>query len=281
MSAVRLDIERSCLGRFVVNSGALLVGDSCCHPFTTQARKGAWFAFRERAPVGIWGRRNTRLQVVHADFLGYELDVVCEKPESHVIGVDAGQVVVIDAAVGFDDDAALDAPRDAIVAPGHGVLVSSGIGDGAYDATVFVRDAVAVAIDIEFIGETAVRLAQCTLPGVEDLPGELRPELQRVQRTAITAYGPPIPVWFARPVEDLQWLLPIGVDIEEHRQTLWECVELDDLAYGSLQQRCFGRLPALVTDGVKIYILGEYEGHRGLWTTHSLVRDGTMVRSLP
>ena len=281
MSAVRLDIERIFIGRFMVNSGALRVGDPCCGPFTTPARNGAWFAFRERAPLGIWGRRNTRLQVVHADFLGYDLAVICEKPETQVVGVDAGLVAAVDAKEDFDLEAAIDTQRDAIIASERGVLVSSGIGDGAYDATVYVRDNVAVALDVEFIGETTVRLTQCTLPGVEELPGELRPDRQQRQVTAITAYGPPITVPFARPIEDLQWLLPVGIKIEEHRQSLWECVELDAAVYGALQQRCFGLSPALVTDGVKIYILDDHDGQRGLWTTHSLVRDGTMARSLP
>lgn len=285
MTAVRLLIERTCLGEFEVRSGALCVGDPCCYPFTTQARTGTWFAFLEKAPFGAWGRRNTRLQVLHADFLGYDLSVICRKPETKVVGVDAGLVAIVDANEPFDLDAAVDAQRDAIVdavgaEAGRGVLVSSGLGDGAYDTTLHLRDDEAVVIDIEFIGETEVRLAQCTLPGVDELPVSLRPDLRRVEREAINASGPPVPVWLARPVEELQWVLPLGVDIAAHRQWLWECVELEEGAFNALQERCCGRTPALMTDGVTIFVLGEYEGYRGLWKTHSLCLDGTMARSV-
>ena len=282
MTAVRFDLQRSCIGGFRVHGGQLRIGDPCCSPFEVEARPGTWLAFREHGPLGIWGERNTRLLALHEDFLGYHSETIEERPLHCTVGVDAGFVAIVDASQRFTvEDALNDGLNDAIVANGRGAAVSSGFGDGGYDAMVCRRNEAAVFVEVEFIDDATVRSYQQTLPTRDEVPGTLRPPAERVRFQAINASGPPVEIWLARPLEDLELLTPYGINIGEHRNSLWEVIELGAEQHEAVLAKAYGRTPALMSDGVRIFILGEFEGHRGLWTTHGLVREGAIARESP
>ncbi len=144
------------VGTFRCESGTLRVTDPCYEPGTWCAgsigdcRTGEWAAVITRQDYGDWGRRVRRLTVAHTD--GGTGD---EQQAKFEVGVDSGQAGVFDAAQfttrDYDRWCRLSNPAGA---QRHGVVSSSGFGDGGYACT-YRRDAdgKCFEISITFIDE--------------------------------------------------------------------------------------------------------------------------------
>jgi hypothetical protein len=147
------------VGIFEVSSGALMVSDPCykrgtwCHGILGNARNGHWVAKIRRSDEGMWGNRVAELYV---HLKGDSTEPT--KKSKFTVGVDAGQVCIVDEAsypqgetgeygekdtfYGEACEASLRLIREnhqlkevsgaGIIAKGRGVNSSSGYGDGSY-----------------------------------------------------------------------------------------------------------------------------------------------------
>jgi hypothetical protein len=141
---------------FEVTSGLIQVSDPCYSgTYEEPAKNGKWFAKVDMQDMGSWGRRIGRILVHHEGFSpGQRLDEM-----EILVGVDSGQMGVYDASVfgGSDDAEFYDACcKTTLTAKGHGYIkggfvTRSGLGDGAYDGTIWKERGKAVAVEIVFL----------------------------------------------------------------------------------------------------------------------------------
>ncbi len=150
--------------KFEITSGSLVCSDPCyttdvwCMGIMDNVKKGTWLAHSNIEIVeGGWGERNVDLTIHHAD---YKIDESAWVMLPGTFGVDSGQFGFFDrdhyrkaasvkqmAKVDFGDDydrtpedewyracskLTLETTESWGVLP-HGVVSSSGIGDGSYD----------------------------------------------------------------------------------------------------------------------------------------------------
>jgi hypothetical protein len=153
------------LGSFMVESGTLDVGDPCYNGDWGLSRVlcGEWVATAQTGAVDFWGDRTWKLQ---ARAVGGGPVV---RTEERVLGVDSGQMCIVDAKekyeddpYGFEDDydtycsisCSCENPYGGVVK--NGCVSSTGCGDGGYQATVGRdKNGLVVSIEVDFYGEDA------------------------------------------------------------------------------------------------------------------------------
>lgn len=143
---------------FEVKSGRIQISDPCYDGGTYEfpSKNGKWLAKAEVVDLGGWGRRIGKILVHHEGFspVGQSLE-----PKEILVGVDSGQMGVYDALSfgGGDDRDFYETCCNATLSPkSHGYIkggfvTSSGVGDGAYDGTVWCEKGKAVAVEIVFL----------------------------------------------------------------------------------------------------------------------------------
>ena len=158
-----MEFEKSELGTFKVESGSLDIGDPCHNGDwdVSGVLNGEWEATALHGAVDFWGDRTWKLQA--RALKGGPV----VKTEEKVLGVDSGQMCIVDAKTkyeddpyGFEDD--YDTYCNITLGKGYGGVLtngcasSSGCGDGGYQATVG-RDADGdvVFVEVDFWGEDA------------------------------------------------------------------------------------------------------------------------------
>lgn len=171
------------LGQFEITSGEAFVSDPCyevgtwCQAKLANVKNGHWFASVFQSDEGDWGIRNAELIAYHES--AQQVNELDWKLEDAEIGVDSGQAGIYDAIsyrndsmvgeienkLGFDldeegekfyaqnCDLTVDTKPFAGVL-GHGVVSSSGYGDGGYNLyTIKDNDGEIVAMKVIFIGD--------------------------------------------------------------------------------------------------------------------------------
>ena len=160
-----VDTSERGIGTFTCTSGVLRVTDPCyskgtwCAGTVPDCREGEWLATVRLMDCGSWGKRISRLTVVHEDGgTGADESVDFE------VGVDSGQAGVFDesrypndpnVATSFYDKVCkltLSKAKAGVVK--FGAVSSSGVGDGSYEATVRRdRNGKCFYISIEFLSD--------------------------------------------------------------------------------------------------------------------------------
>lgn len=168
------------LGSFEMVSGRMAVSDPCndtdvwCRGELEGVLPGMWEASVIKRDEGEWGMRAARLVAVHEDYTDSDVEPMTLAPFE--VGVDSGHAGLFDAQH-YRDDAAVVEPDTAVNSgnPGalwymrcchltltrlaagvmpHGVVSSSGFGDGSYDCFYGRNsDGKIVRVEIEFIPE--------------------------------------------------------------------------------------------------------------------------------
>jgi hypothetical protein len=160
---------------FTVNSGKLQVTDPCydmdvwCAYTLENVRNGKYVADIKRENQGVWGDRISELTIKHESVLSKKrlrfrrLDVN--------IGVDSGQAGFFDHAyynnikineqldsTFYDQMCEFTLSADQVGSNEHGVVSSSGFGDGVYSLQVAEENGEVVAARIVFIDEESDNL---------------------------------------------------------------------------------------------------------------------------
>jgi hypothetical protein len=159
------------VGTFEVKSGALFVSDPCYTKDTWCAKKlenvknGTWIGHIEISDEGSWGKRVALLSAHHSET---ESSSYGNLYQSFEVGVDSGQMGIFDYDAHPNETGEFDGSgslydricnmtcnnKNSAGVVEHGVVSSSGFGDGGYEGRAFTDSTgKIVRVEVEFIGE--------------------------------------------------------------------------------------------------------------------------------